>query len=350
MKPVFQPILVNDPFGDPAVYVDFLFEGRALLFDLGDLRNLATRKILRLTDVFVSHAHMDHFFGFDWLLRLCLGRELRVRLYGPVGFLGQVEAKLSAYTWNLVENYETDFILEVTEVLGETEARTAEFHCRHRFLREAERTLSLRDRTLLDEGNHTVRFAILDHRIPCLGFALQEKLHVNIRKNRLDDLGLEPGPWLGRFKHALLEGQPGATPIRARRRAGTDPREAVFRLDELVGDIAHVSAGQKVAYVTDAVYHRVNAERIAELARGADQFFIEAVFGHELADRAAAKYHLTARQAGLLARQAGVKFPTPFHFSPVYRDREGELRREFEEAFREPGGIIVPPVSTAGTV
>ena len=57
MKPVYHPSLVNGVFGDPAVYVDFLFEKYALLFDLGDLSRLATRKIIRIGDVFVSHAH-----------------------------------------------------------------------------------------------------------------------------------------------------------------------------------------------------------------------------------------------------------------------------------------------------
>lgn len=87
MTPLFQPQPVNDPFGDPAVYVDFLFERRALLFDLGDLTPLPARKILRLSHVFVSHTHMDHFTGFDRLLRLCLGRERELTLYGPPGFI-----------------------------------------------------------------------------------------------------------------------------------------------------------------------------------------------------------------------------------------------------------------------
>lgn len=333
MKPVFQPTLVNDPYGDPAVYVDFLFQHRALLLDLGDIRALPTRKILRLTDVFVSHAHMDHFFGFDWLLRLCLGRDMRIRLFGPTGFIRQVEAKLLAYTWNLVANYETDFSLEVTEICGEIEAKTALFRCRNRFRREDERQRALLDHVLLDEANHRVRFAILDHGIPCLAFALEEKQHVNIRKNRLDELGLEPGPWLQQFKHALLANLPGTTLIRAQVRPEVQPGEAVFPLEQLAGDIAHVSTGQKIAYVTDTVCNPVNAERIVELAQDADQFFIEAVFGHELAERAAARYHLTARQAGGLARRAGAKFPVPFHFSPIYLGREAALRREFQAAF-----------------
>lgn len=331
MKPVFHPELINDVFGDPAVFVDFLFEKRALLFDLGDLRNLATKKILRIRDVLVSHAHMDHFFGFDWLIRLCLGREIRIRLFGPAGFLGQVEARLAGYTWNLVENYDTDFTLDATEVLSDTRARSARFRCRTGFRRENERELALSDGMLLDEENLTVRFCLLDHKIPCLGFALQEKLHVNIWKNRLDALDLEPGPWLQRFKRAVLEGLPGNTPIAARRRGGD---ETTYRLDDLAGTIAHISTGQKIAYVTDAVFHPANAERIVGLGKGADQFFIEAVFGDELAERAARKFHLTAAQAGSLARCAKAKFPVPFHFSPIYHDRENELREEFERAFR----------------
>ncbi len=64
MKPRFHPQLVNDPFGDAGLFVDFLFEKRALIFDLGALDSLAPRKLLRLTHSFVSHAHMDRFMGF----------------------------------------------------------------------------------------------------------------------------------------------------------------------------------------------------------------------------------------------------------------------------------------------
>src|SRR3970040_1255840 len=109
MTPLFHPQPVNDPFGDPVVDVDLLFERRALLFDLGALTPLSARKILRLSHVFVSHTHMDHFAGFDRLLRLCLGRERELTLYGPTGFVAQVEHKLTAFTWNLVHNYPADF-------------------------------------------------------------------------------------------------------------------------------------------------------------------------------------------------------------------------------------------------
>ena len=105
MRPSVHTQLVNGPFGDPALLVDFKFERRALLFDLGDVSALSTRQLLRVSDAFVTHAHMDHFAGFDHLLRVCLGRDTGITLYGPPGFVAQVGPKLAASTWNVIANY-----------------------------------------------------------------------------------------------------------------------------------------------------------------------------------------------------------------------------------------------------
>src|SRR5215211_5149322 len=108
MRPLFHAHLVNGRFGDPAVYVETLFAKAAILLDLGDISELSPRKLQRIEHVFVSHTHVDHFYGFDRLLRLLVGRQKEVKLYGPEGIVDGVEHKLRAYLWNLVGGYLLD--------------------------------------------------------------------------------------------------------------------------------------------------------------------------------------------------------------------------------------------------
>ena len=82
MRPLLHPTMVNGRTGDPALYIETLFESRAILFDLGDITSLSARKIQRLERVFISHAHIDHFIGFDRLLRVLVGRDKKISLYG----------------------------------------------------------------------------------------------------------------------------------------------------------------------------------------------------------------------------------------------------------------------------
>ncbi|MES1241409.1 MAG: MBL fold metallo-hydrolase [Acidobacteriota bacterium] len=327
MKPLFHPRLVNDPFGDPALYVDFLYERRALLLDLGDLSPLSPRQILRVDHAFVSHTHMDHFVGFDTLLRLLLGRDKTLHLYGPPGFLDRVEHKLAAYTWNLVANYESDFVIRAVEAHPDGHREIAGFRTRSGFRREPAPSPSLGDGLLVDEETFQVRTAFLDHGIPCLAFALEEKFHVNVWKSGLEELGLPTGPWLREVKQAALRGVPDDVAFRS------GDREVA--LGELKAKVLRIVPGQKVAYVTDAGYTAANAAAIVELARDADLLFIEAAFLHAEEKRAAEKRHLTARQAGLLAREAGVKRLIPFHFSPKHQEEEDQLVQEALEAFEE---------------
>ncbi|HEY9421810.1 MAG TPA: MBL fold metallo-hydrolase [Thermoanaerobaculia bacterium] len=333
MKPLLHPRLVNDPFGDPGLYVDFLFERRAMLFDLGDLSPLSPRQLLKVSHAFVSHTHMDHFAGFDALLRILLGRDKVLHLYGPPGFIDRVEHKLAAYTWNLVANYESDFVVRVTEVDLEGGSSSAELRSSAGFRRVPLGLKSSGDGVLLDEDTFQIRAAVLDHQIPCLAFALEEKFHVNVWKSGLEELGLPTGPWLRDLKSAVARGEPDEMPVPVSWREDGSVRQRVVSLGELRDKVLRIVPGQKLAYVTDAGYTPENAEAIVELARGADTLFIETAFTHEEERRAAEKYHLTARQAGWLARAAGVKRLIPFHFSPKHSEEEERLVREALEAF-----------------
>ena len=333
MTPLLHPSLVNDRFSDPALYVEFLFEKRALLFDLGDLHALDPRKILKLSEIFVSHAHVDHFIGFDQILRALIGREKHVRLYGPAGFIDRVEHRLGGYSWNLVDRYSSELVFSVMAVDSESVARTADFRLSNAFRRDAEQTVAIRHGVVLDDGVFTVRAAVLDHRIPCLAFAIEEKAHVNVWKNRLDQLGLPTGPWLRELKQVVLRGEPDSSTFRVWWREAGELKERFIPLGQLKQDVLKIVPGQKIGYVVDALFNDRNRRAIVDLVRSADILFIEAAFARDDAERAAARYHLTTEQAGLLARLADVGRLEPFHFSPRYAGEEERLSAEVAKAY-----------------
>jgi ribonuclease Z len=336
MVSLFEPSLVNDSFGDPGLYADFRFGRRALLFDLGDLQALSPRQLLRVSHAFVSHTHLDHFNGFDRLLRICLGRPICLHLVGPPGFVDRVQHKLAAYTWNLIAENEADFVVAVAEYDGCKLAQAAEFHSRDAFLRRRAAPPNLGSGVLLDEEEFRVRSVMLDHGVPSLAFAVSEKLRVNVWKDRLDRMGLAVGPWLRDAKRAVRRGDPDDTSITAICK-GAGGRETNMPLGTLKANALQVGPGESFAYVVDTCFHEQNATRIIELARNVGTLFIESVFLQEDEHTAVRKRHLTAAQAGFLAREAGARRVVPFHFSPRYRDKEDQLRREVEDAF---AGIV----------
>lgn len=332
-RPFLHSRLINSPFGDPGVYVGLMFEKRGLLFDLGDLQPLSDRRLLRVDHVFVSHTHMDHFTGLDRLVRIFLGREKTLHLFGPPGFVDRVGHKLAAYTWNLVGNFPTDFTLIVGEFGSDGMLTQARLRCRAEFDPEPLDSLTATNGVLVDEANYRVRAAVLDHGIPCLGFAVEEHRHVNVWKNRVEAMGFRVGPWLRELKLAILRDDPDETPFRVWWREDGDIRETERPLGELKTELTRIVPGQKIAYVTDVAWSEDNSAAIVALARNADLLYIETPFLDQDAELAARKRHLTAAQAGRLAREAGVQRMIPFHFSPRHSDREDALRREAEAAF-----------------
>ncbi|MFO7964741.1 MAG: ribonuclease Z [Desulfobacterales bacterium] len=328
MRPSFHPRLINGPFDDPGLFVPFIFSKRAFIFDIGDLHAISPRDILKISHAFVTHTHMDHFIGFDTLLRLMLGREKVIHLYGPEGFIRNVEGKLAGYTWNLVENYETNLILHAHEIFPDHMVSQT-YACSDRFLPTAESSTHPFSGVLLQEPAISVSAILLDHDIPCLGFSMAERFHINIKKEAVSALGLEIGPWLNRFKEAVYRHGLSGHPFRVDTGEHEDQGQC-FTIKELADKIAVITPGQKILYIADTADTESNTQKIITFAEGADHLFIEACFLE--ADRHAAlkKRHLTARKAGFIAGKAGVKQFTIFHFSPRYIGMEKTL---YEEAF-----------------
>ncbi|MBW1857942.1 MAG: ribonuclease Z [Deltaproteobacteria bacterium] len=334
MKPSFHPKLINDSFSDPGLFIPFLFEKRALLFDLGDLSKLSARDILKISHVFVTHTHMDHFIGFDTLLRLLLGRDKEMYLFGPSDFIQKMEAKLSSYTWNLIENYENTLSIHVTEIKRE-KIITQRYNSRDRFRPTGDPQEFPFTGNLLSEEHFSVNAVILDHKIDCIGLTLKENFSINIIKEGLKQLGLEVGPWLREFKKAVYEeGDSDQSFTVVWKDKDKRIREKDFTLCDLKEKIAMISPGQKITYIADIIGSPENIAKAVDLAQDSSILFIEAAFLDKDKDMAQRKYHLTAKEAGLIARRAKVKELALFHFSPRYFGQENKLIQEAMTAFR----------------
>lgn len=331
MKSAIQPALINDPFGDPGLLVHFLLQKRALLFDLGDLSAVPNGTLLKVSHAFVSHTHIDHFIGFDRLLRVLFGHEKTLTIFGPKNIIQNVKGKLAGFTWNLVEQYSASLTIEVVEV-QESGLLKATFRAIDRFQLCDERKEPFVDGLIVDDSAFSVRTAILEHRVPCLGFALEEKPHINIDKDKLESMNAKPGPWLNELKQSLLRDDSESTLITVPFKEGS--RTEDIPLGQLKSDLVEVFPGQKIGYVVDTVFNDRNRKKIVELVKSADIFFCESPFLADEEERGQARCHLTSRQAGTLAREAGVKQLQVFHFSSRHKDCREQFYNEAQEAFQ----------------
>ncbi len=320
MEPIFHFRLPKDVFEDPFLFVRILRERRAVQFDLGEISVLTPSEMYKITDVFVTHTHIDHFIGFDALLRVALRRETPLNIYGPPNITACVAGKLRGYEWNLIRDY--PLVINAFSFNGR-EILHSVFRAGNRFRREtAGRTKS--DGTLLINPLFRVKAAKLSHGTACLAYRIEEEFHINIDRDRVIRKGLEVGPWLSRLKNMLRENAPPDSPLEVSGKC--------YRIAEL-SDIATIREGQKICFATDIALTRKNIAALTELARGSDILFCEAYYlerDRELAER---RFHLTAKACGSTARNAGVKKLVVTHVSPKYRDHPDLVIREAMDEF-----------------
>src|SRR5207302_10156893 len=107
----------------------------------------------------------------------------------------QVEHKLRAYTWNVVDRYEVELVIDVHEIGLDGRGQRARFSSRRGVEREACASFELRDDVLHEETRFRVRGRFVDHDIACRAYAIEEKGHGNVGKDRRTAPGLATGAW-----------------------------------------------------------------------------------------------------------------------------------------------------------
>ncbi|SVD94983.1 uncharacterized protein METZ01_LOCUS447837 [marine metagenome] len=145
-------------------------------------------------------------------------------------------------------------------------------------------------------------------------------------------MGYPPGSWLNELKKCIYEEKPDEYLLQIPAGKNKSQKKS---LGQLKKELVLISPGQKISYVVDTVYNEANKTRIVDLVRESDIFFCESPFLAEEEARGLERHHLTSRQAGIIAREAGVKKLNVFHFSGRHTFRTEQLVQEAEEAFRK---------------
>lgn len=321
--------LVNGVLGDPLLHVRLQHQRRSLLFDLGEGRRLSAKTAHEVSDVFISHAHLDHIGGFLWLLRSRIGELPVCRLYGPPGLAQQIDGFLRGVLWDRVGERAPRF--HVTEMHGEKLLRFY-LEAGKALLPEPSLAAAQKGMMYADVG-FQVRAVALDHGTPVLAYAFEPSKQINVRKERLAARGLAPGAWLAELKSYVLSNvtdAPVTLPNGCREAAG-----------DLAADLILVTEGKRLVYATDFGDTAQNRARLIELARDAHTLFCEASFVEADRDQAQRTGHLTARACGEIAAAAGVARLVPFHFSRRYA-------HDLSAAYEEITAVCSRVVTSAG--
>ncbi|MGD8483224.1 MAG: Clp1/GlmU family protein [Thioalkalispiraceae bacterium] len=322
--------LINGVFGDPLLHLRLRHQRRSLLFDLGSGERLSARIAHQVTDVFISHAHLDHISGFVWLMRSRIGEYPACRLYGPPGLAQHVSGFIRGVLWDRVELNAPRF--EVMEYDGQylrcyrLQATQPEPHLFE------ERVVD--DGLLLEDKGFCVRAIRLDHQgTPVLAFAFEPEQQLNVRKDRLAAQGLAPGPWLNELKQHCLSGN-----LSHQVELPNGHRVSVATLAD---DLLLITPGKRLVYATDLADTVDNRQRLIRLAQNAHTFFCEAPFVEAEAEHAFNNGHLTTQACGEIAMAAQVARLVPFHLSRRHVTEPQQLYEEIKLVCPQ----VVEPVS-----
>lgn len=259
-------------------------DGNNFLVDCGEGTQIQMIKYKirrgKISHVFISHLHGDHYFGLVGLLNTfgLLSHTQELHIFGPEQLQQIIELQLKVAETRL------PYALYFHVVDGNA--------------------------TLVDNDQITIKSFRTDHRIPTYGFSFEEKAgrrKLLIEKVRAADIPVS-------FYTSLQNGMDYIT-----------PGGRLIKNEEVT---AAPAPGKKYAFCADTRYD----ERIIEHIAGFDTIYHETTYLDNLNELAYERFHSTTRQAARLASKAGVKQLLIGHFSSKYSELDAFLE-ETREVF-----------------
>lgn len=273
-------------------------QGRLFMVDCGEGAQLQLRrmrlKFSALRHFFISHLHGDHILGLPGLLSTLSLHDVT----GEMHFYTFPEG----IAW-LKEFLRISFHQSTLDVV---------FH-----------PLEPVHQVVYSDDHLTVEAFPLRHRVPCVGYKFVEK--PKPRKIRGDMMEFFNVPVYQR--PAIKMGADFVKPdgeIVLNSRLTLDP-----------------DPSRSYAYCSDTIMH----PSVIEAVRGVDTLYHEATYADDKAASAKERGHSTARQAGIVAREAQVGKLIIGHFSKSYTDESlhlAQARQEFPNVVAANEGMCIP--------
>lgn len=269
------------------------YRNRLMLVDCGEGTQLQLRRyglsFAKVSDVFISHLHGDHFLGLPGLLST-------MALHG-------VEGAVTVHTF-----------VEGADILR----KLMDMFCRDRSYKLKFNIIDPDNPGIVFEDNNLRVTAFkLSHRVPCVGFRFDEKP----KRRHIDG---EAARFYG-VPHYMMDAIKDGADFTT-----TDGRVIPNAYLTKAPDLS-----MGYAYCSDTAF----SPAVAQAIEGVDVVYHEATYGDDRAHNAAPRGHSTAREAGRIAAMAGAKRLVIGHYSKTVVD-EDVLAVQAAEEF--PGGCVIP--------
>lgn len=317
---------VNGTTGDPAVYGFFPKKGQGILLDLGVVDNLSNKELLKVSHVFISHTHIDHFIGFDRILRVNIPHFRTLNFYGPKGIAQNIHHKLLGYTWNLLDTDQLRF--KITEIDSEGRISTWSMTNNDQFtLRQESNDL---DSSMVGTltGNINISATYLNHgNIGSIAYKFCFPSRQKIDAQKLSKDGILCGPWIKELQTLLLKSPKDLADN------SIVIQNKTYQAKELVERYFIFHKPLSFGYVTDIGFTKENQVSLRNLLDPATFIICEASFLDKDEKRAAEKMHLTTKQAAQIAIDSNCKKLYTFHYSNIYGSQIEDHISEIELFF-----------------
>jgi ribonuclease Z len=268
------------PTGKRNPTAQYIFcNNRHILVDCGEGAQMQLRKFgipfQRISHIFISHLHGDHFFGLPGLLSTMnlLGRNRGVTLYGP--------PKLNDILTQLFECGGQKLMFKLNFIPTSTDG----------------------EKLLFEDRLIKITSFPLKHRIPTTGFRIQEKP----KEYRLNPDAIEQDQIPIEFYHRLKKGE--------------SPIDASGKTIEFKRYTLPPKPSFSYSYCSDTAY----SEALIPFIKDSTLLYHEATFTEIDKDRAQQTFHSTAKEAARIADAANVKKLILGHLSSRYSETEEHL-------------------------